>query len=314
MATVTSMAPPVAASPPPGRPQVEVHEAVEAAWTGGADDTRRRDAHWLLLDGLKFLRDARPVEAMTAFERAVTAWDSPLLNFKMAQALTEHGHFVEALTHAWGAMRHAGAGLMFHRVTTLRELTDYLLRFELGHLIVVLPDASTLSVEGKSVFVGPGRWEGVVLPGDRKLTLSLGKTRRMQALSAAAGQRIEVTWQRRPHNSLALTSKVSQRPAEASDRPSLMRSLIGTEVRFPSRDEHLPIFMRERHLERSAYRRATEDICRSPMTPELTNACDRLALSIDSLWLDITETEFLRLFILARVTEITNAPKVDVLD
>ncbi len=253
----------------------------EASWTGGVDKAERDSAHSDLSAGLEQLKQACPVDANVAFERSIALWDAPLSRFRIAVALADHGRYDVALRHAWGAMRHGGAGLMFHRVETLAALSDYLLRFELGHLVVVLNDDSQLSIDGNVVFVGPGRWEGVVIPGDHTIDVRSTTTHRGHVLPVAAGQYVEVTW--RQSETDTAPPQVIQRPAELSDRAPLMRTVVGFEVRFPDFAEHHALTApRKGRITRIDWGGA-RTICEKPRSPTLAGACKRMAHAIGKL-------------------------------
>lgn len=143
-------------------------------WAEGVPDEEQKTANKLYKEGNALVRDSFLTQAVEKYEEALTYWDHPAIHYNLAIALigatTErplevHQHLVKAMSYEGKALNE----------DELKEAQRYLslIQQQLITLTIVCdePDAEVF-LDGKKLFVGPGKQEQLLRAGEHTISAS----------------------------------------------------------------------------------------------------------------------------------------------
>jgi hypothetical protein len=146
--------------------------ATEKPWNRGVPLATRQAASKLFDEGYRFLTIPLFARAAEKFQEALTLYQHPAIYFNLALAQLNLVQPVEAYESFGRAMAH-GAGPIGD--VPYGQAEEYRRRFErqLGRIEVTCDQpGAAVTMDGRPLFTGPGRWQGVVVPGEHQILAS----------------------------------------------------------------------------------------------------------------------------------------------
>lgn len=139
-------------------------------WADGVSPDNQAAARQLFDEANRLLRDSLFLKAADKYREALAFWDHPAIHYNLALALLNMDQPLEVYRHLEQAMRYGPAPL---DVNTFERATSYqtLVEKQLAYIEVVCdqPDAK-VSMDGRLLFVAPGKYEGLVRVGEHSIT------------------------------------------------------------------------------------------------------------------------------------------------
>ncbi len=139
--------------------------AEERPWARGVSQENQKAALELFRAGNTLLKDSVFVQAAEKYRQALALWDHPAIHYNMALALLNLDQPIEVHQHLVKAMRFGVAPLdpdKFENARAYKTLIEkQLAKVEL----TCEASGASVAMDGKVLFVGPGRYEGLVRPG-----------------------------------------------------------------------------------------------------------------------------------------------------
>ncbi len=139
-------------------------------WAEGVPEEKQKLARSLFEEGNTLLRESLFAQAIQKYQDALSHWDHPAIHYNHALALSTLDQPIKTREELIAATRY-GAGPLgpdefqqAQRYKTLVEKQLALLTVECS-----TPQA-TVSLNGKTLFTAPGRFEGFVVPGEQLLS------------------------------------------------------------------------------------------------------------------------------------------------
>lgn len=152
--------------------EASVQDTGDKPWNEGVSLAQRQAARELFLEGNRLLDVPLFARAAEKYAEALVLWEHPAFHYNLAIAQLNLVQPIEAYESLQKAMQH-GAGPLGEREH--RQAQDYLERLaqQLGRIAVACDEAGAeVTLDGRLLFTGPGRYEGVVLPGGHQLVAS----------------------------------------------------------------------------------------------------------------------------------------------
>lgn len=148
------------AAPPPV-------DSNERPWAKGVPEAEQKKALELFNDATKMLKDSFFKKAVDRYLEALGHWDHPAIHFNVAKALMALDDPVPAYEHLSSSMKYGGPPLDAEEQDQVKTYKKLLYETELAELNVVCeePDA-VVTMNGTTLFKGPGQWKGVVRPNN----------------------------------------------------------------------------------------------------------------------------------------------------
>lgn len=163
-------APAVAQQPPPVQ---EIETTRENPWARGVPPKQREEARALFVEGNKLLKQSIFVKAAEKYTEALGRWNHPAIHYNLALALINLNRPLELYRHLEEAERHGVAPLDAQKLEFVRSYKT-LVRQQLAWVEITCEQAGAqVTLDGQPLFVAPGRYEGLVLPGQRVVVATL---------------------------------------------------------------------------------------------------------------------------------------------
>ncbi|MDY7227294.1 hypothetical protein [Hyalangium rubrum] len=141
----------------------------ERAWAKGVPPESQKRALELFRQGNTLLKESVFVRAVEKYREAIALWDHPAIHYNLALALLNLDQPVEVHEHLVASLRYGAAPLdseKFENAKAYKTLIEkQLSRVDLS---CDTPGAS-VTLDGQVLFVGPGRYQGMVRPGQHTL-------------------------------------------------------------------------------------------------------------------------------------------------
>jgi hypothetical protein len=166
---------PALADPLPAEPPAAAADA-DRPWAAGVSKAEQEAATKLFDEATDLLKEAFFKRAVDLYREALTHWDHPAIHFNLAKALMNLDDPAAAYTELEASMRFGGAPLTDDQREQVNRYTKLLYETELAELVIETDEpGAKVTLDGVDLFVGPGKWSGVVRPETTK-TLSATKT------------------------------------------------------------------------------------------------------------------------------------------
>lgn len=146
--------------------------AAEKPWNRGVSLATRQAASKLFDEGYRFLTIPLFARAAEKFQEALTLYQHPAIYFNLALAQLNLVQPVEAYESFGRAMAYGAEPI---GDVPYGQAEEYRRRLEqqLGHLEVACEQpGAEVTMDGRPLFTGPGRWQGVVVPGEHQILAS----------------------------------------------------------------------------------------------------------------------------------------------
>jgi len=164
---VSSAAGAAAPAPPPAASDAD------RPWAAGVAPEEQATAERLFAEATDLLKEAFFKRAVDLYKEALSHWDHPAIHFNLAKALMNLDDPAAAYTHLKASMRFGGQPLTADQREQVERYTTLLYETELAELEIVVEQVGVkVTLDGVDLFVGPGRWKGVVRPETTKTLLA----------------------------------------------------------------------------------------------------------------------------------------------
>lgn len=139
----------------------------ERPWAKGVPKAKQDAAIALFAEGTELFKNSFFVRAVEKYREAIKQWDHPAIHFNLAKALMNLDQPVEAYNHFTSSMKFGGPPLDANQVQQVTDFKKQLYEKELAEAVITCqePDAQ-VSLNGEPIFKAPGKWVGVVKPGN----------------------------------------------------------------------------------------------------------------------------------------------------
>lgn len=136
-------------------------------WAKGVPQAKQDTAIKLFTEGTDLLKEAFFVRAVEKYRQALAEWDHPAIHFNLAKALMNLDQPQDAYKHFEASMKFGGPPLDDQQREQVSRFKKQLYDTELAEVIITCqePDAQ-VALNGEPIFKGPGKWQGVVKPGN----------------------------------------------------------------------------------------------------------------------------------------------------
>lgn len=145
----------------------------ERPWAQGVSPEKQKTALELFRAGNALLKESIFVQAAEKYRQALALWDHPAIHYNMALALLNLDQPIEVHEHLEAAMRYGAAPLDAEKFENARAYKT-LVEKQLSRVIITCESpGATVTMDGRVLFVAPGRYEGLARPGPHTLRVSL---------------------------------------------------------------------------------------------------------------------------------------------
>lgn len=170
--------------------------AGDRPWAEGVSPEDQAAATKIFKEGNALLRDSLFAPAVAKYREALQRWDHPGIHYNLSLALLNMDQPIEVYQSLQKAMQYGAAPLdedKFERAKSYLVLIEkQLARVE---IVCDQPDAS-VSMDGRPLFTGPGRYEGIVRVGEHTVVASKkGYLTESQQLVLSPGESAEVKFE-----------------------------------------------------------------------------------------------------------------------
>lgn len=164
--------------------------AAPMPWVAGVPLAQRQAANRIFQEGNVLIREGLFARAADKYREALALWDHPGFRYNLAIAQINLDQPIAAYESFLHATRH-GAPPLGEDLYTQAQSFLTLLRNQLAHLEVVCDEpGAEVTLDGKPLFVGPGRRTLMALPGGHVLMASKnGRLPDSEQIVLAPGQR-----------------------------------------------------------------------------------------------------------------------------
>ncbi|WP_164014085.1 hypothetical protein [Pyxidicoccus trucidator] len=158
-----------AAALPSERPSTVVLSGDERPWARGVSQQKQQTAIDLFRAANALLKESIFLKAAEQYRQALTHWDHPAIHYNLALALLNLDQPIEVREHLEAAMRYGEAPLDAEKLENARAYKS-LVEKQLAWVEITCetPGASVV-MDGRPLFVGPGRSAGWVRAGPHTL-------------------------------------------------------------------------------------------------------------------------------------------------
>lgn len=145
---------------------------ISQPWVEGIPRATRIEANRIFLAGNALMREGLFARATEKYHEALGLWDHPRFHFNLAIAQLNLGQPIAAHDSLQRAVRYGDAPFGRDKLEQAQSFLA-LLQSQLAELEVVCDQAGAqVSLDGKPLFVGPGRRRSVVEPGGHQIVAS----------------------------------------------------------------------------------------------------------------------------------------------
>ena len=159
--------PPLAPPPPPADTQGE------RPWAQGVPKQEQERALELFRAGNALLKDSVFIQASEKYRQALALWGHPAIHYNLALVLMNLDQPIEVHEHLEAALRYGAQPLEAEKYEYARHYKA-LIEKQLARLELACDTPGTsVTVDGKVVLVGPGRYAALVRPGAHTILATL---------------------------------------------------------------------------------------------------------------------------------------------
>lgn len=168
--------------------------AAAKPWNRGVSVDTREKARQHFLEGNRLFNVPLFAQAAEKYKEALALWQHPAFYYNLGIAQLNLVQPIEAYASLDRALLYGPDGLGEREY---RQAREYLERLEqqLGHVVVACDEAGAeVTMDGRYLFTGPGRYQGVVAPGRHQVVASKqGRIPETAYIELSPGQRAELT-------------------------------------------------------------------------------------------------------------------------
>jgi hypothetical protein len=162
-------------------------------WVDGVPRATRIEANRIFLEGNALMRDGLFARAADKYHQALALWEHPRFHFNLAIAQINLGQPIAAHESLQRAVRYGDAPFGRDGMKQAQSFLT-LLQSQLAEIEVVCDQpGAQVSLDGKPLFVAPGRYRGLVEPGGHQVVASgEGRIPATEEVVLAPGQHVRV--------------------------------------------------------------------------------------------------------------------------
>jgi hypothetical protein len=171
--------------------QLELGVGEQRPWALGVSQENQITARTLFLEGNALLKNSLFVKAVEKYREALKVWDHPAIHYNMALALLNLNEPIALHEHLTAAMRYGAAPLDTDKLERARSFKT-LVEQQLARVEITCDvPGTTVMMDERVLFVAPGRFEGLVLPGEHTFSATkAGYPRNDRKRNLLPGQKI----------------------------------------------------------------------------------------------------------------------------
>ncbi|WP_244237708.1 PEGA domain-containing protein, partial [Corallococcus llansteffanensis] len=169
--------PPPAPTPQAEPRQEQAGNTLEASagrpWADGVSKQDQEAALAQFSEGNALLKESIFVRAVEKYRLALARWNHPAIHYNLALALMNLDQPLEVHEHLVAALRFGAEPLETEKFEYARNYKT-LVEKQLARVDIACDVAgATVTMDGRPLFVAPGRYEGLVRPGEHRVIASL---------------------------------------------------------------------------------------------------------------------------------------------
>ncbi|WP_223638718.1 hypothetical protein [Corallococcus sp. EGB] len=145
----------------------------ERPWAKGIPKADQDAALALFAEGNVLLKESIFVRAVEKYRLALARWDHPAIHYNLALALMNLDQPVEVHEHLVAALRFGPAPLEKEKFEYARNYKTLVERQLARVDITCATPGATVTMDGQTLFVAPGRYEGLVRPGAHSIVATM---------------------------------------------------------------------------------------------------------------------------------------------
>ncbi|WP_257453292.1 hypothetical protein [Archangium lipolyticum] len=168
-------APEPAALPEPAAPQADtaLEPLRERPWAKGVPKEKQDSALELFREGNTLLKESVFVPAADKYRKALALWDHPAIHYNLALVLMNLDQPIEVHEHLVAALRYGPDPLEKEKFEYARNYKS-LIEKQLARVdISCETPGAIVTMDGQTLFTGPGRYTGLVRPGAHSIVATL---------------------------------------------------------------------------------------------------------------------------------------------
>jgi hypothetical protein len=191
----TQAKPPANARAHRARPVLVPNPPQNRPWAIGVSQAQQRQAEALYQTGNRLFKNSLFAAATAKYREALQHWDHPGIHYNLALALISLDRPLEAYESIVASLKYGTDALDSDEY---RRALDYqrLLRHKIAEVEVVCDEpGAAVTLDGKTLFTGPGRVTTLVMPGKHQIVASKAKyitSSKAFTLAAAVRTRVDL--------------------------------------------------------------------------------------------------------------------------
>ena len=138
-------------------------------WARNVRPEEQAAARELFRKANELLQDSNFAEAAKTYREALDVWNHPAIHYNRALALMPLDQPLEILQHLEAALKHGAEPLGVQKFDYARSYKDLLEKQQVRLVITCDTPGAVVTLDGKPLFVGPNRYEGLVRAGDHTI-------------------------------------------------------------------------------------------------------------------------------------------------
>lgn len=146
------------------QPIADINSASEPHWAEGISPGAQEAARRVFLEGNHLLKQAFFLPAIEKYRAALKSWDHPGVHYNLALALASVDP-LEGYKHMKEAIRYGSKPLDDHKLEYARTYMTLIEKQSARVKITCEEPGASVTLDGKPLFVAPGRFDGLVHPG-----------------------------------------------------------------------------------------------------------------------------------------------------
>ncbi len=147
-------------------------DEAERPWAQGVPKDAQARALSLFKDGNGALKESLFPAAVSKYREALRAWDHPAIHYNLALALVNLDQPIEVHQHLTSALRFGAAPLDEEKHQQAQRYLALIERQLTRVTVTTKVEGATVRLDGRTLFVGPGQWEGQVRAGQHTIVCS----------------------------------------------------------------------------------------------------------------------------------------------
>jgi hypothetical protein len=162
-------------------------------WADGVSEEDQRTALALFEQGNGLLADSVFVKAADKYREALAHWAHPAIHYNLALALLNLDQPIEVYENLEKAMEYGPAPLDLDKFERAKSYKQLVMKQLATIEVICDQDGAAVSMDGKPLFTGPGRYKGLVRIGEHSIIATkAGYLPTNETRSLQPGQQVQV--------------------------------------------------------------------------------------------------------------------------